>query len=196
MKSIAQLSYQRFLGPPSNAESLLSPSPSLKPAVTFTTVLIRLYHLIPNIHIPKITTITVPIVVRVLTSWLLGFASRRAAGTRGSGKGGFGGASGSPSVGVVATGSACLVMRKPPGAGAGGGVGAGAADDGGKTTRTGAAAPGAGAGAGVGTAVAGADIERKASFAWSVASAPHAGQFTGAGIRPLTGSTSNLNFVP
>jgi hypothetical protein len=39
-------------------------------------------------------------------------------------------------------------------------------------------------------------IERKTVLAWSVASAPHSGQLTGAGIRPLTGSTSNLNFVP
>src|SRR5438552_1140991 len=149
MKSIAHLSYQRFFGPPSNAESPLSSSPSLKPAVTFTTVRIRLYHLIPNSQIPKITTITVPIVVRVLTSWLLGFASRAATGTRGSGKGGFGAASASaPSAGAAAAGPACFVMRKPPGAGAGTGVGAGPADDGGKTTRTGAAAPGAGAEAG------------------------------------------------
>jgi hypothetical protein len=34
------------------------------------------------------------------------------------------------------------------------------------------------------------------AFAFAVASALHAGQNTGAGIRPFTGSTSNLNFVP
>src|ERR1043166_7461880 len=169
MKSIAPLSYQRFFGPRSRAMSPLPSSPSLKPAVTFTTVLIRLYHLAPNAKIPKSTTITVPTVVRVLASWLLGFLSRAAIGARGSGNGGFGGASAS-SVGAAATGSACLAMRNPPATGAEVGVVVGAADAPGTTTRIGPGVTRTRAGAAVGAAGAGAaagakgeDIERKTS---------------------------------
>src|SRR5437870_7229494 len=43
---------------------------------------------------------------------------------------------------------------------------------------------------------AGKRVDRTMAFACAVASIPHVGQFTGAGIRPLTSSTSNLNFVP
>jgi hypothetical protein len=49
---------------------------------------------------------------------------------------------------------------------------------------------GALAAAGTGT------LWRRTSLARAVPSAPHEGQLTGAGMRPWTGSTSNLYFVP
>jgi hypothetical protein len=57
-------------------------------------------------------------------------------------------------------------------------------------------------GGAAGTATVGGSVEAApamvwiAALAWSVVSAPHPGQNTGAGIRLLMGSTSNLNFVP
>jgi hypothetical protein len=94
-------------------------------------------------------------------------------------------------------------MRNPPATGAEVGVVVGAADAPGTTTRIGPGVTRTRAGAAVGAAGAGAaagatgeDIERKTSLACPVVSAPHSGQLTGAGMRPFTGSTSNLNFVP
>jgi hypothetical protein len=57
---------------------------------------------------------------------------------------------------------------------------------------------GAGGGGGGGVAVGGWLVNIAASMPLAVAvpSAPQMGQFTVKGIRPLTGSTSNLNFWP
>jgi hypothetical protein len=68
------------------------------------------------------------------------------------------------------------------------------------TGATGTATTGAGDGAGFGTAVGGAtaaaSFSAMTALANSVASTPQTGHFTGAAMRPLTGSVSNRNFAP
>ncbi len=54
----------------------------------------------------------------------------------------------------------------------------------------------AGKGSGETTGDVASNMDRRISLHLSVALAPQLGQSTGAGIRPLTGSISKLNFVP